>query len=149
MDRVYEDYNGKKYDVTGFMAEVKDIEKWENGEIGDYFFKSALEYVYWYKDGTYCIQDGYENGDLLKDPKSVFLLTKKQAEDFQDFYEQEIGKTYKTENMKNGKLYLIEEHFCLGDDRPNKAWLVRNGKDITDYLNGKTENLVKADVLNI
>ena len=41
MKRVYENYNGNLYDVSGFMAEVKDIEKWETGEIGDYFFDTA------------------------------------------------------------------------------------------------------------
>jgi len=149
MKRVYEKYNGKQYDVSGFMAEVEDMAAWENGAIGEYFYKDAMAYSYYYKDGLFCIQDGFENGDELGDPKIVLLITKRQAEDFEAFYEGEISPSYKTENMEDGKLYLCEEHFVLGDDRPNAAWMVHSGKDITDYLNGKTDNLVKADILNI
>ena len=147
MKRVYETYNGKMYDVSGFMAEVKDIGKWENGEIGDYFFETAQKYEFNYKDGTYTIHDGIEQGEELGDLKTVTLITKTQAKDFEEFWEGECGQVFKYENMEDGKLYLCEEHFDINDNRPNRAWLVRNGKDITDYLNGKTDNLVKADVL--
>lgn len=151
MQRHYEMYtfhnNNVICDDSGFMAEVKDIKAWENGEIGEYFFNAAMTYEYNYKDGTFCIHDGI--GIELEDPKCVYLLTKRQAEDFERDGNDLDEPIYKTENMEDGKLYLTEEHFDISDNRPNRAWIVRNGKDITDYLNGKTDNLVKADILNI
>lgn len=147
MKRVYENYNGKLYDVSGVCAEVADRTTWENGEIGEHFFKDAMQYEFNYKDGTYSIHDGMEHGLELEDIKTVTLITKRQAEDFEDFWDGEGGKVFKVENMEDGNLYLCEEHFDIKDNRPNKAWLMRNGKDITDYLNGKTDNLIEADVL--
>ena len=150
MKRVYEEYNGKMHDVSGFWAKIpNDIRTWENGQIGEYFYQDAMAYQFNYKDGTYCLYDGMEYGTSPNTSECVFLVTKRQAEDFEEFWDGEGGKIYKTENMEDGKLYLCEEHFDCNDKRPNRAWIVKDGKDITDYLNGKTDNLVEADVLNV
>lgn len=101
----------------------KAIEKYETETIGDKILETVKNWRFYYKDGLTSIDE------------ETVIYNGKQARILADFWgDMTIRKT-----VKDTTIYIENntiENGCL--------FIIRNGKDVLDYLKGHTENLRKA-----